>query len=116
MKQCEQIGLMATKYYGGDVEKATLMEKLINECDVGEFKLTDEEFMRIIGEHNFTEETEGEVMDMMVRIPEERGVFMRVPYGWIFIEHQEDPGDYSGRLFLNSDGSLDHKFINSIAD
>ena len=116
MKQEQHIKLLATKFYGGDVETAVLMEKLINECDTGAFKLTDQEFMRIIGEHGFTEETEGVVMDMMVRVSAERGKFMRVPDGWIFIEEAEDPGDYSGRLFFNTDGTLDHKFIDAIAD
>lgn len=116
MVKKESTLLLATKYYGGDVEKTILMEKLIDECLVCEFKLTDQEFMRIIAEHGYSEETEGVVMDMMVRVPEDRGTFMRVSDGWIFTEVEEDPGDYAGKLFFNADGTLDERFIGMLAD
>jgi len=109
----DQILALSIKYYSGKTERVQMVEEMIAACDTGHFKLEDSEFTETIARYGVTEE---DAMVWMVELSKDRGSFMRVPYGWIFIEEVEDPGDYNGRLFFKPDGTLDHKFINSIAD
>lgn len=109
----DDINLLATKYYDSDVRKAEVLEEMIEECNCGEFKLTDEKFTEILQKHDLTEE---EAMDWMVRLSKERGSFARVPYGWIFLEEKEVSEDYPGDLFFDKDGKLDLKFVKTLAD
>lgn len=91
-----------------------LIEDLIGECEVGEFKLEDSTFVEICAKHKVTEE---EAMQKMLDVPKHRGTFMRVPYGWIFVENDAPHcgSTYDGKLFFKN-GELDMAFIERIAE
>ena len=55
------------------------LDNMIDECDVGDFKLTDAVFEQACNEYHITEE---EAMQLMVNC--KTGVFIRIEAGWIF--------------------------------
>lgn len=59
--------------------KKPIIDELIDECDMGEFKLTDAAFAQACSEYGMTEES---VMELMVNC--DKGEFIRLSDGWLF--------------------------------
>jgi hypothetical protein len=62
-----------------DIRKP-ILDSLIEECDVGEFKLTDGAFVQACNEYHMEEDA---VMELMVNCAP--GEFVRIEEGWIFL-------------------------------
>ena len=90
------------------------IEEFIEECSVGMFKLTDKKFAKAVIKLGLTEDTEEVLMQAMINVPEERGTFVRVADGWIFVEYVEPT--YDASILLNRDGSIDMRMVNCLAD
>lgn len=62
-----------------DIRKP-ILDSLIEQCDYGEFKLTDAAFTQACNEYNMEENA---VMELMIDCA--TGEFVRIEAGWIFI-------------------------------
>jgi hypothetical protein len=90
----------------------------IEECDTGEFKLSDKTFAKTCRSLGIEEDKEDIVMQAMIDHPKDEGEFVRISDGWLYIknEHPHCGSEYSGKLFFNTDGSLDMAFVSRIAE
>lgn len=62
--------------------KNPIVDELINEFEVGEFVLTDNRFVQACEEYGLTED---HVMELMINC--DKGEFVRIDRGWLFIEN-----------------------------
>ncbi len=62
-----------------------IIATLIEEAEIGPYKVSDKTFVEICEAYNMTEES---VMELMIAMPRQSGKFMRVADGFIFIENE----------------------------